>query len=66
MIRFENVTKRFGSKVVLDNVSYEIEKGETFVIVGSSGAGKSVSLRHMIRLLTPEAGQVWVGEDCVS
>ena len=58
MIRFENVTKRFGRKTVLDDISYEIEKGETFVIVGLSGAGKSVSLRHMIRLLTPEAGRV--------
>ena len=66
MIRFENVTKRFGAKVVLNDVSYEIEKGETFVIVGSSGAGKSVSLRHMIRLLTPDAGRVWVGDDCVN
>ena len=66
MIRFENVTKRFGRKTVLDDVSYEIEKGETFVIVGLSGAGKSVSLRHMIRLLTPEAGRVWIGDDCVS
>ncbi len=66
MIRFENVTKRFGSKTVLENVSYEIEKGETFVIVGSSGAGKSVSLQHMIRLLTPESGRVWVGDDCVN
>ena len=66
MIRFEHVTKRFGRKTVLDDTSYEIEQGETFVIVGLSGAGKSVSLRHMIRLLTPEAGQVWVGEDCVS
>ncbi|NLG33770.1 MAG: ABC transporter ATP-binding protein [Lentisphaerae bacterium] len=66
MIRFENVTKRFGAKTVLDDVSYEIEKGETFVIVGRSGAGKSVSLRHMIRLLTPESGRVWVGEDCVN
>ena len=66
MIRFDHVTKRFGAKTVLDDVSYEIERGETFVIVGRSGAGKSVSLRHMIRLLTPEAGQVWVGEDCVS
>ena len=66
MIRFENVTKRFGSKVVLDDVSYEIAKGETFVIVGSSGAGKSVSLRHMIRLLTPDAGRIWVGDDCVN
>ena len=66
MIRFENVTKRFGSKVVLDNVSYEIAKGETFVIVGTSGAGKSVSLRHMIRLLTPDEGRVWVGDDGVN
>jgi phospholipid/cholesterol/gamma-HCH transport system ATP-binding protein len=66
MIRFENVVKRFGAKVVLDRVSYEIRKGETFVIVGRSGMGKSVSLRHMIRLLTPEEGRVWVGEDCVN
>lgn len=66
MIRFEHVTKRFGRKTVLDDVSYEIDKGETFVIVGLSGAGKSVSLRHMVRLLTPEKGRVWVGDDCVS
>ena len=66
MIRFENVTKRFGRKTVLDDISYEIEKGETFVIVGLSGAGKSVSLRHMIRLLTPEAGRVWIGDDCIN
>ncbi|HAL92439.1 MAG TPA: ABC transporter ATP-binding protein [Verrucomicrobia bacterium] len=66
MIRFENVTKRFGAKTVLDGLSFEIEKGETFVVVGTSGAGKSVSLRHMIRLLTPDAGRVWVGDDCVN
>ena len=66
MIRFEHVTKRFGRKTVLDDTSYEIEQGETFVIVGLSGAGKSVSLRHMIRLLTPEAGRVWIGDDCIS
>ena len=66
MIRFEHVTKRFGRKTVLEDVSYEIEQGETFVIVGLSGAGKSVSLRHMVRLLTPESGRVWIGDDCVS
>lgn len=66
MIRFENVTKRFGSRTVLDDVSYEIEKGEIFTIVGPSGTGKSVSLKHMIRLLTPTSGRVWVGDDCVS
>lgn len=66
MIRFENVTKVFGARKVLDDVSYEIEKGEIFTIVGPSGTGKSVSLKHMIRLLTPTSGRVWVGDDCVS
>ena len=66
MIRFENVTKVFGTRKVLDGVSYEIEKGEIFTIVGPSGTGKSVSLKHMIRLLTPTSGRVWIGDDCVS
>ena len=66
MIRFDHVTKRFGAKTVLDDVSYEIAKGEVFCIVGPSGTGKSVSLKHMIRLLTPTSGDVWVGDDCVS
>ncbi|HOW98864.1 MAG TPA: ATP-binding cassette domain-containing protein [Kiritimatiellia bacterium] len=66
MIRFEKVTRRLGGRLVLDAVDFEIEKGETFVIVGSSGAGKSVTLKHMVRLLTPDAGRVWVGDDAVS
>lgn len=66
MIRFEKVTRRLGGRLVLDAVDFEIEKGETFVIVGSSGAGKSVTLKHMVRLLTPDSGRVWVGDDVVS
>jgi phospholipid/cholesterol/gamma-HCH transport system ATP-binding protein len=66
MIRFEKVTRRLGNRVVLDEVDFEVEKGEAFFIVGSSGAGKSVSLKHMVRLLTPDSGKVWVGDDCVS
>ena len=66
MIRFEHVTKRFGRQTVLDDVSYEIRKGEVFSIVGPSGTGKSVSLKHMVRLLTPDSGSVWVGDDCIS
>ena len=66
MIRFEQVTKAFGPQVVLDRLDLEIRKGETFVIVGPSGTGKSVTLRHMIRLLTPDRGRVWVGGVCVS
>ncbi|HPG01320.1 MAG TPA: ATP-binding cassette domain-containing protein [Kiritimatiellia bacterium] len=66
MIRFEKVSKRFGRKVVLDGVDMEIKDGETFVIVGSSGAGKSVTLKHMVRLLTPDSGRVIIGDDVVS
>lgn len=66
MIRFEHVTKRLGRRNVLDDCSFEINKGEIFIIVGFSGAGKSVSLRHMVRLLTPDSGRIWVGDDCVS
>lgn len=66
MIRFENVHKTLGGKTVLDGVDFEIEHGETFVIVGASGAGKSVSLKHMIRLMTPDNGKIHVGDDVIS
>lgn len=60
MIQFEHVTKLFGTKKVLDDVSFHIERGEIFCIVGPSGTGKSVTLKHMIRLLTPTSGRVLV------
>lgn len=60
MIVFDHVTKRFGRKVVLDDVCLDIRKGETFIIVGRSGAGKSVTLQHMIRLLAPDSGRILV------
>jgi phospholipid/cholesterol/gamma-HCH transport system ATP-binding protein len=66
MIRFQQVTKVLGSTPVLNRLSFTIEKGETFVIVGPSGVGKSVTLKHMVRLLTPDEGTVSVGDDSVS
>ncbi len=66
MIRFENVTKRFGARTVLDALSFEISQGEIFAIVGPSGTGKSVSLKHMVRLLTLTSGKVWVGDTEIS
>lgn len=65
-IRFESLTKSLGGRMVLDDVTFDIRRGETFVIVGPSGVGKSVTLKHMVRLLTPDAGHVFVGEDEVS
>jgi phospholipid/cholesterol/gamma-HCH transport system ATP-binding protein len=66
MIKFENVTKSFGSKTILDNVSYEIKKGEIFCIVGPSGTGKSVSLKLMIRLLAPTSGRILIDGKCIN
>lgn len=66
MIRFEKVSKYFGEKKVLDGVNFTVEAGETFAIVGFSGAGKSVTLKHIIRLLTPDYGRVYVGDEIIS
>lgn len=65
-IRFENVTKSFGGPLVLDRLSFEVQRGETFVIVGSSGSGKSVTLKHMVRLLIPDSGVVYVEGEPIS
>jgi len=66
MIRFENVSKVLGGKLILDDVSFQVEKGETFVIVGPSGVGKSVMLKHMVHLLTPDSGTVFWGNESIS
>lgn len=66
MIRFDHVTKILGSRKVLDDFNLEIKKGEVFVIVGPSGVGKSVTLKHMVRLLTPNSGSVIVGGENIS
>ena len=62
MIKFENVVKRFNGRAVLDGVSFEIAKGEVLAVVGPSGTGKSVTLKHMVRLLTPTSGRVWLDD----
>ena len=60
LVEFEHVTKRFGGDAVLDDLSFEVGKGETFCIVGPSGTGKSVTLKHIVRLLKPTSGRVFV------
>jgi phospholipid/cholesterol/gamma-HCH transport system ATP-binding protein len=64
MIEVRNLKKNFGPNPVLDGVSFGIEKGESLVIIGRSGGGKSVLLKHLIGLLKPDTGQVLIdGED---
>lgn len=58
IIEVKNVTKRFNDKLVLDNVSYEVNKGEIFGFIGPNGAGKSTLINIMTSLLTPDSGTV--------
>lgn len=60
LIRFDNVVKKFGGVSVLDGLTFSVEKGEVFCIVGPSGTGKSVTLKHIVRLLTAASGTVSV------
>jgi len=67
MIEVRDLKKRFGSHSILDGVGFRIEKGESVVIIGRSGGGKSVLLKHLIGLLKPDGGQVLIeGENIVA
>jgi phospholipid/cholesterol/gamma-HCH transport system ATP-binding protein len=59
IIVVKNLTRQFGRKVVLDNISLNIEKGRTTVVIGPSGCGKTVLIKHFIVLLRPSSGEVY-------
>ena len=66
-VRVRNLQKRFGTNHVLDDVDVDLERGKVNVIIGASGAGKSVLIKHFMVLLRPDSGQVWVdGTDVFS
>jgi len=65
-VRLDGVSKTFGSRSVLDNVSFDVPAGSGFIIIGRSGTGKSVTLRHIVRLVLPDRGKVFVGADEIS
>jgi phospholipid/cholesterol/gamma-HCH transport system ATP-binding protein len=61
---FRDVSKAFDDRVVLNHVSFAVKKGETCVIMGRSGVGKSVSLKHILGFLKPDSGRIFIdGED---
>ena len=59
-IELKGVSKRFGPKVVLDGVDLTVEQGESLVIIGGSGTGKSVTLKSILGLITPDRGSIKV------
>lgn len=66
IIRIQNLSKRFGDKVVLDNISLDVEKGENLVVFGRSGTGKSVLLKCIIGLLKPDSGKIFIKDKDVT
>jgi phospholipid/cholesterol/gamma-HCH transport system ATP-binding protein len=62
-IVFDRVSKSFGPKQVLRDVSLRVRAGEALCILGRSGTGKSVTLKLIISLLKPDAGQIWIEQD---
>ena len=62
MIRFDNVVKRFGDRAVLGGVSFDVTDAGTTVLLGRSGSGKSVLLKHVVGLLSPDDGAVLVDD----
>jgi phospholipid/cholesterol/gamma-HCH transport system ATP-binding protein len=58
-IQLNQVSKSFGSHVVLDGLDLSIEAGQSLVVIGASGTGKSVLLKHIVGLLKPDFGEVW-------
>lgn len=64
MISFRHVKKSFGDKSVLEDVSFDVQDGEVFFIIGQSGVGKSVLIKHLVGLLYPDGGEILLdGED---
>jgi phospholipid/cholesterol/gamma-HCH transport system ATP-binding protein len=60
MIRIENLHKSFDGLKVLQDVSFEVGKGEILALIGGSGSGKSVLLKHIARLMRPERGRIFI------
>ena len=59
-VRFDHVSKAFGTQTILDDLSFEVPAGRAFCLLGRSGTGKSVTLRHIVGLVRPDSGHVFV------
>lgn len=66
MIEFKNLVKRFGTRTILNGLSLKIREGEIIFILGTSGTGKSVLLKNLVGLLTPDEGEIWIDKEEVS
>lgn len=61
MIQIKNLSKSFGERRVLHEINLEFGEGESIFILGKSGVGKSVLLKHIVGLIEADEGEIWVG-----
>ena len=66
MIRIENISKTFNDKKILNDISFNISKGESIAIIGQSGVGKSVLLKHINGLLRPDFGNIYIDNSSIN
>ena len=66
MIQFKHIIKSFGPKTVLNDVSFDVPTGSVFFIIGASGVGKSVLIKHLVGLLYPDSGEIWLDGEEIS
>ena len=66
MISFREIRKSFGPKAVLEGVSFDVKDGEVFFIIGASGVGKSVLIKHLVGLLYPDSGEIFLDGEEIS
>src|SRR5687768_5988586 len=66
IIRVEHFTAAYGDNVIIDDVSFEVQRGEVFVILGGSGSGKSTLIKHMVGLYRPAAGTIRIEGDDIA
>ncbi len=66
MIEAQHLSKKFGTNVVLDDVSFKVPESQRLVVIGRSGTGKSVLLKHLVGLMQPDFGEVLVDEEKIT
>jgi phospholipid/cholesterol/gamma-HCH transport system ATP-binding protein len=66
VISFVDVKKSFGERAVLRGVTFDVNEGEVFFIIGASGVGKSVLIKHLIGLIHPDEGEIWLDGEEIS
>jgi len=66
LIQFRGICKAFGPKPVLDDVSFDVPKGQVYFIIGASGVGKSVLIKHLVGLLYPDKGEIFLDGEEIS